>query len=80
MIPHEQEVCRLRIFCITEDCMNPSGGHKSTYRNVKDFSLKSKMAAIESFKNGIRINAVHAKATQGKWKKTKNGWLCPQCK
>jgi len=77
---YEIEVCRLKIFCITEDCMNPSGGHKSTHRNVKDFSKKSKGEAIESFKEGIRINAVHGNPTQGKWKKTSKGWLCPECK
>ena len=80
MIPHEHEVCRLRIFCITEGCMNIGGGQKSTHRNVKDFSKKSKKEAIESFKAGIRINAVNGNPTQGKWKKTAKGWLCPVCK
>jgi len=80
MIPYEHEVFRLKIFCITEGCMNPSGGHKSTHRNVKDFSKKSKLEAIESFQEGIRINAVHGNPTQGKWKKTAKGWLCPECK
>jgi len=80
MIAHEHEVCRLKIFCITEGCMNPSGGHKSTHRNVKDFSRKSKLEAIESFKQGMRINAVHGNPTQGKWKKVQKGWLCPECK
>lgn len=80
MIPHEHEVCRIRIFCITDGCMNPTGGHKSAYRNVKDFSQKSKMEAIEAFKDGIRINATHPVATQGKWKRTVKGWLCPECK
>lgn len=80
MIQYENEVCRLRIYCITEGCMNPSGGQKSTHRNVRDFSIKSKIEAIESFKSGRRINATVGNPTQGKWKKTESGWLCPECK
>lgn len=77
----EREVRRYKIFCKTEGCMNPSGGQKSTHRNVKDFSKRSKLAAIWAFKTGTRINAFHgSKPTQGKWKKTTRGWLCPECK
>lgn len=76
---YEREVRRLKIFCKTEACMNPGGGQKSTHRNVKDFSVKTKLSAIEAFKNGTRVNATNAVVTQGKWKKTGNGWLCPKC-
>ena len=81
MASYEVEVRRIRIFCQTEGCMNTSGGQKSTHRNVKDFTERSKKAAIESFKRGTRINAFHgSKPTQGIWKKTKSGaWLCPKC-
>jgi len=77
---YEHEVRRLKIYCETEGCMNPSGGQKSTHRNVKDFSIKTKLAAIEAFKSGTRVNATIAVATQGKWKKTLTGWFCPECK
>lgn len=77
---YEREVRKLKIFCMTEGCMNPSGGQRSTHRNVRDFSEKTKKAAIEAFKAGTRVNATNQVATQGKWKKTKNGWLCPECK
>ena len=80
MIPYEHEVRRIKVFCLTEGCMNQSGGQKSTHRNVKDFSQKSKLEAIESFQSGRRINATHNHPTQGKWKKTAKGWLCPKCK
>jgi len=80
MRPYEREVRRLKIFCKTEGCMNPSGGHKSTHRNVRDFSKKSRLEAIEAFKSGLRINATNGEATQGKWKQTTKGWLCPECK
>lgn len=80
MNPYEHEVLKLKIFCMTEGCMNPSGGQKSTHRNVKDFSKKSYRDAIEAFKEGLRINATHNHPTQGKWKKTAKGWLCPECK
>jgi len=76
----EIEVRRLKIFCLSDGCMNPNGGHRSTHRNVKDFSDKSKLEAIEAFELGIRINATTTHPTQGKWKKTKKGWLCPECK
>jgi len=76
----EREVRRLKIFCITEGCMNQGGGQKSAYRNLKDFSKKSKLEAIEAFKLGIRVNATNAVPTQGKWKRTTKGWLCPECK
>lgn len=77
---YELEVRRLKIFCITEGCMNRSGGQKSTHRNLKDFSQKSKDEAIEAMKAGTRINATTAFPTQGKWKRTAKGWLCPECK
>ena len=80
METYEREVRRYKIYCITEGCMNPSGGQKSTHRNVKDFSRKSKQEAIEAFELGIRVNATNAVPTQGKWKKTRNGWLCPECR
>jgi len=57
-----------------------SGSQTSAIRNVKDFSKKSKQEAIESFKAGTRINATHGNPTQGKWKLTAKGWLCPECK
>jgi len=76
----EREVRRIKIFCKTDGCMNPSGGHKSTHRNVRDFSKKSKLAAIAAFKSGLRINATSGTPTQGKWKRTTKGWLCPECK
>lgn len=76
----EREIRKIKIFCKTVDCMNPSGGHKCNHRNVKDFSKKSKLAAIESFKSGIRINSTTNQITQDKWKRTTNGWLCPECK
>jgi len=75
----EREVRRLRIFCKTPGCMNPSGGHKSNHRNVKDFSKKSKLEAIESFKSGVRINSTTNHITQDRWKRTTKGWLCPEC-
>jgi len=77
---YELELRRLKIFCKTEGCMNPSGGHKSTHRNVKDFTEKTKLAAIEAFKSGLRVNATTGNPTQGKWKRTTKGWLCPECK
>jgi len=80
MKPFEIEVCRLKIYCMTEFCMNPRGGHKSSYRNLKDFSEKSKREAIESFQTGTRMNSTTMHPTQPKWKKTKKGWLCPECK
>lgn len=80
MRSYEIEVRRLKIFCKTEDCMNPSGGQKSTHRNLKDFSKASKEEAIEAMQLGIRINATTAFPTQGKWKRTTRGWLCPECK
>ena len=80
MKSYERRVCRIKIFCKTVDCMNPSGGHKSNHRNVKDFSKKSIQAAIESFKSGIRINSTTDRVTQDKWRKTTKGWLCPECK
>ncbi len=76
----ELEVRRIKIFCITKDCTNAGGGQKSTHRNVKDFSKKSKQDAIEAFKTGTRINATTWHPTQGQWKKTAKGWLCPECK
>lgn len=76
----EREVRRIKIFCKTEGCMNPSGGQKSTHRNVRDFSKKSKLAAIEAFKAGTRVDATTRAATQGRWKRTTKGWLCPECK
>jgi len=80
MKPLEREVCKLLIYCMTEDCMNPRGGHKSSHRNVRDFSEKSKQEAIESFQTGIKINSTNANPTQPRWKRTKKGWLCPECK
>ena len=81
MASFEREVRRLKIFCKTEGCKNPSGGQKSTHRNVRDFLKQSKLAAIEAFKRGARINAFHGSTpTQGKWRKTTKGWLCPECK
>lgn len=80
MRPHEHEICRLKIFCITEGCTIRSGSQTCSIKNVKDFSEKSKKDAIESFQFGTRINATHPQPTQGKWKKTKKGWLCPECK
>lgn len=77
---YEIEVRRIRIFCITEDCWNRGGGQKSAHRNVKDFSEKTKQAVIESFKAGTRVNATTTFPTQGQWKKTKAGWLCPVCR
>ena len=76
----EREVRRIKIFCKTDGCMNPGGGHKSNHRNVRDFSKKSKLEAIESFKSGIRINSTTNQITQDKWKRTTKGWLCPDCK
>jgi len=76
----EHEVRRIRIYCETVDCMNTGGGKKSTHRNVKDFSEKTKKAVIKAFEAGTRINATTAFPTQGRWKKTKNGWYCPKCK
>ena len=75
----EIEVRRLKIYCIREGCVHPGGGQKSTHRNVRDFSPKTKLKAIEAFKLGIRVNATNAVPTQGKWKKTKKGWICPEC-
>jgi len=80
MKPYEREIRRLKIFCKTEGCMNPSGGQKSTHRNVKDFSKKTKLKAIRAFELGVRVNATNLVATQGKWKRTTKGWLCPECK
>ena len=74
------KVHRLKIFCSTEGCSNRTGSQKSALRNVRDFSKKSEREAIESFKNGIRINAVHGNPTQEKWKLTPKGWLCSECK
>ena len=80
MKPDEIEVRRIKIFCITAGCMNRGGGHRSTHRSVKDFSKESKLAAIEAFKAGTKINATTAFPTQDRWKKTVKGWLCPDCK
>jgi len=74
------EVQRLKIFCSTEGCTSRTGSQKSAIRNVRDFSKKSKLEAIESFKDGIRINATHGNPTQEKWKLTARGWLCSECK
>jgi len=76
----EVEVRRIKIYCITDGCMNRNGGQKSTHRNVKDFSEKTMLKVIEAFKNGTRVNATTAFPTQGQWKKTSKGWLCPDCK
>jgi len=76
----EVENFRLKIFCKTADCRNPGGGHKCNYRTLKDFSKKSKDAAIQSFKTGIKLNAIYgSQPTQEKWKRTTKGWLCPEC-
>ncbi len=80
MQPYEREVRKIKIFCKTEGCLNPSGGHKCNHRNVKDFSEKSRLAAVESFKTGIRINSTSGVPTQQRWKRTTTGWLCPECK
>ena len=78
---YEIEAARYKIFCITEGCINPHGGTKSTHRNVKDFSEESRLAAIRAFETGTKINAVvHTIATQEVWRKTRSGWLCEKCK
>lgn len=77
---YEHEVHRYKVFCSTEGCLNPGGGHKSTYRNVKDFSEESRLKAIKAIQKGVRISATHQNPTQGQWKKTSKGWLCPECK
>jgi hypothetical protein len=69
----------MKIFCMREGCMNPSGGQKSTHRNVRDFTEKTKLKAIEAFKAGTRVNATNGVSTQEKWTKTKDGWLCEKC-
>ena len=77
----EVEVRKLKILCKTPGCLNPGGGHKSNHRNVKDFSKQSKLAAISSFKTGIKMNAANGSPpTQDRWKRTTKGWLCPECK
>ena len=77
----EVEVHKIKIVCKTNGCENPGGGRRTNHRNVKDFSKKSRDLAIESFKSGIRINAANgSKPTQTKWKRTAQGWLCPECK
>ncbi len=76
----EREVRRIKIFCKTAGCMNPSGGQKSTHRNVRDFSKKTKLAAIDAFKTGTRMTTTNRVPTQSKWKRTTKGWLCPECK
>jgi len=77
----EIENRRIKIVCLTFGCRNPrSAGQKSTHRSVPDFSAKSKLAAIKSIEGGTRTDAyAGSQPTQGLWKRTQKGWLCPKC-
>lgn len=81
MKPFEVEVRKIKIFCKTLNCKNlGSTSQKSAHRNVRDFSKSSKEQAVHSFKTGVQINAPYgSQPTQGKWKRTTKGWLCPEC-